>query len=103
MKRKDAAAAGSAPAGEQQSFETMMDRLQALVDRLEEGNLTLEESIRSFEEGMELVGKCTAVLSHAEQRIQKLTRDAAGKPVAQPLDGGEDEDGDEKGNEELPF
>ncbi len=100
MKRKEATAA--VPAGETQSFETMMERLQALVDRLEEGNLTLEESIRSFEEGMELVGKCTAVLSQAEQRIQTLTRDAAGKPVVKPLDDDEEE-GDEEGNDELPF
>ena len=101
MKRKDAAGAPPDASGKGPTFETMMERLQALVDKLEEGNLTLEESIRSFEEGMDLVGKCTAVLSQAEQRIQKLTRDAAGKPVAEPLDGDKDEDGE--GNDELPF
>jgi exodeoxyribonuclease VII small subunit len=101
MKRKDAATTPAGGTGEAQSFETMMERLQSLVDRLEEGNLTLEESILSFEEGMELVGKCTAVLSQAEQRIQKLTRDAAGKPVVKPLDA--DADGDGEGNDELPF
>jgi exodeoxyribonuclease VII small subunit len=101
MKRKEAPTAPTGGTGDAQSFETMMGRLQSLVDRLEEGNLTLEESILSFEEGMELVGKCTAVLSHAEQRIQKLTRDATGKPAVEPLDG--DEDADEEGNAELPF
>ena len=58
--------------GETQSFETMMDRLQDLVGRLEQGNLTLEDSIRSFEEGMDLVRRCTEVLNQAEERIRKL-------------------------------
>jgi exodeoxyribonuclease VII small subunit len=98
MKRKEATSGAQA---QEPSFETMMERLQVLVEKLEEGNLTLEESIRSFEEGMDLVGKCTAVLGQAEQRIQKLTRDAAGRPVTAPLEGGEDED--EEGTDELPF
>jgi exodeoxyribonuclease VII small subunit len=98
MKRKDA---GTGTPGQEPSFETMMERLQELVEKLEEGNLTLEESIRSFEEGMNLVGKCTAVLGHAEQRIQKLTRDAAGRPTLDSLEGGEGED--EERTDELPF
>ena len=83
------------------TFEQMMGRLQGLVDKLEEGNLTLDESIRSFEEGMDLVKKCTEVLDRAEERIQKLTRDTSGKPVTSPLDGDEDEAA--TGGDELPF
>lgn len=86
--------------GEGVTFESMMQRLQDLVDRLEAGNLTLEDSIRAYEEGMSLVRKCTAVLSQAEERIQKLTRDAAGKPVTEPLDGESEE---EEGAGQLPF
>lgn len=97
MKRKGTAAPAPGEPGETQAFETMMGRLQEIVDRLEEGNVTLEESIRSFEEGMALVRTCTAVLSQAEQRILTLTRDAEGKPVAEPLEE------DEKGGDELPF
>ena len=85
---------------EEGTFETMMERLQDLVRRLEAGNLTLEESIRSFEEGMALVKKCQAVLSQAEQRIQKLTRDATGQPVTAPLHAARE---DEEGSDELPF
>lgn len=77
---------GAAGSGREPSFEAMMDRLDELVQKLEEGNLTLEESIRSFEEGMTLVKKCAAVLEGAEQRIQKLTRDAEGKPALAPLE-----------------
>jgi exodeoxyribonuclease VII small subunit len=95
---------GTAPASDDAgatTFEAMMGRLQSLVDKLEEGNLTLDESIRSFEEGMDLVKKCTEVLDKAEERIQKLTRDASGKPVTSPLDGDEDEA--DTGGDELPF
>lgn len=99
MKRKGTPTPPDA-SGETQSFETMMERLQALVGRLETGNLTLEESIQAFEEGMSLVRKCTAVLSQAEQRIQKLTRDATGQPVAVPMEGESDEG---EGDGELPF
>lgn len=87
--------------GETQSFETMMDRLQDLVGRLEQGNLTLEDSIRSFEEGMDLVRRCTEVLNQAEERIRKLTRDARGAAQESPLQGVEDEAG--TGGDELPF
>jgi exodeoxyribonuclease VII small subunit len=100
MKRKETKAAeGSEPTG---TFEEMMERLEALVERLEEGNLSLEDSIRSFEEGVALVKKCGAVLSVAEKRIQELTRAEDGAPVTKSIAEGEDE-GDEDGAGELPF
>ena len=83
------------------TLEQMMGRLQDLVAKLEEGQLSLDESIRSFEEGMALVKKCTEVLDRAEERIQKLTRDSSGRPMTSPLDGDEDEAG--TGGDELPF
>ena len=100
MKRKASPSPPSEAAGETHTFEAMMDRLQEIVGRLETGNLTLEESIQAFEEGMSLVRKCTSVLSQAEQRIQKLTRDAVGQPVAVPMEGESDEG---EGGDELPF
>lgn len=89
--------AGTPPA---ETFETMMERLEGLVERLEEGNLSLEESIRAFEEGIALVKKCTAVLGEAEQRVQRLTRDASGAPRVEPVDEG---DGGREGSDEIPF
>ena len=100
MKRKGTPVPPSEAPGDAPTFEAMMERLQELVGRLEAGNLSLEESIQSFEEGMALVRKCTAVLSQAEQRILKLTRDATGQPVAAPLEGEREE---EEGGDELPF
>jgi len=100
MKRKE----GPAPEGGSHaaaSFERMMERLEELVGTLEGGNLSLEDSIKSFEEGMALVKRCTEVLDQAEQRIQKLTRDAAGAPRTEPV--AEDDEEDDGRSGELPF
>jgi exodeoxyribonuclease VII small subunit len=101
MTRKAAPEQGDLAAGETPTFETMMERLQGLVARLEDGNLTLEDSIRSFEEGMDLVRRCTEVLNQAEERIRKLTRDARGAPQESPLQGIEEET--DTGGDQLPF
>jgi exodeoxyribonuclease VII small subunit len=78
MKRKDAPGAAPERGEEGQTFESMMERLEALVSRLEGGNLSLEESIQSFEEGVGLVKRCTAVLSEAERRIRARGRRVPG-------------------------
>jgi len=105
MRRKETPAAGAGTgataADPNQTFEAMMVRLEDLVAHLEEGNLSLEESIKSFEEGVALVRRCTTVLGEAEKRIQKLTRDAEGNPAAGPLEG--DDEADEGRDGELPF
>jgi exodeoxyribonuclease VII small subunit len=90
---------GSAPAKESVSFETMMLRLEELVRHLERGDLSLEDSIRSFEEGIRLVKQCTSVLGEAEKRIQRLTEE--GKAVTGA--GEEPEEEEERGADELPF
>jgi exodeoxyribonuclease VII small subunit len=100
MKRKEAPIPRE-DADASPSFETMMARLQDLVGTLEQGNMTLEDSIKSFEEGVSLVKRCTEILDHAERRIQKLTRDAEGKPAAVPVE--EDDEADEGRSGELPF
>jgi len=96
---------GSAPSGagveETKSFESMMGRLETLVEKLEGGNLSLEDSIKSFEEGMALVKTCSTVLQEAEQRIQKLTRDAEGKPAVEGSGRARRESNDAE--DELPF
>jgi exodeoxyribonuclease VII small subunit len=99
MKRKDSGA--SQPEGASQSFEEMMQRLEALVTELEKGQLSLEDSIRTFEEGIGLVKKCSAVLGEAQKRVQKLTKEGAESAETEPLDD-EKESGDDAG-EELPF
>jgi len=68
------------------SFEAAMDRLEAIVDQMESGKMVLEELIVRYEEGMKLVKSCQERLASAEQRIEIITRNHAGKPVVQPFE-----------------
>ena len=63
-----------------------MDRLEAIVDQMESGKMMLEELIVRYEEGMKLVKTCQERLASAEQRIEIITRNHAGKPVVQDFE-----------------
>lgn len=68
-----------------------MDRLDALVREMEAGELPLETLIAKYEEGIALSRLCQEKLDRAEQRIQLLTRDAAGNPALEDFPTGTDE------------
>lgn len=68
------------------NFEAAMDRLEAIVEEMESGKMMLEELIVRYEEGMKLVKVCQERLSSAEQRIEIITRNHAGKPVAKEFE-----------------
>ena len=57
---------------EELSFEEAFERLQAAIQDLEEGGLTLEASIEQFDLGMRLVNLCTNMLDRAELRVNRL-------------------------------
>ncbi|HEV2843048.1 MAG TPA: exodeoxyribonuclease VII small subunit [Chthoniobacterales bacterium] len=63
----------------EQTFEGAMDRLEAIVEQMESGKMMLEELIVRYEEGMKLVKVCQERLASAEQRIEIITRNSAGK------------------------
>src|SRR5438309_11954564 len=63
------------------NFESAMDRLETIVEQMESGKMPLEELIVRYEEGMKLVKVCQERLASAEQRIEIITRNNAGKPV----------------------
>ena len=90
------------------SFEDRLTALEAVVERLERGELSLEESVRLFEEGVGLSNSCKEELERAEGRVQVLV-ETRGKGRAEDLvvpdsgmeedeeeDFGLDEDGDEE-------
>lgn len=54
------------------SFEELLKNLENIVAKLDAGGLTLEESLKLFEEGMKLSQKCNQVLDSAELRIRNL-------------------------------
>ncbi len=68
------------------NFEAAMDRLEAIVDEMEGGKMPLEELIVRYEEGMKLVKICQERLASAEQRIEIITRNHAGKPVVKEFE-----------------
>ena len=65
------------------SFEEALSELEALVERMESGDLTLEESLAAFEQGIALTRHCQESLQAAEQKVEILTArtpDAATEP-----------------------
>ncbi len=68
-----------APAGESgPKFEEAMARLEQIVHALEAGNLSLDESLRAFEEGTALLRACARRLEDTERRIELLVQDEGG-------------------------
>jgi exodeoxyribonuclease VII small subunit len=68
------------------NFETAMDRLEKIVEQMESGQLPLEDLIIRYEEGMNLVKVCQERLASAEQKIEIIARNNAGKPVVKEFE-----------------
>ena len=78
--------AGERPV-EEMSFEAAMAELEAVVTRLESGDVALDESIRLYERGAQLKARCDAKLQEAEQKVARITLDEQGRPTGtKPLD-----------------
>jgi exodeoxyribonuclease VII small subunit len=60
------------PAAEGLGFDQVLDRLRGVVDRLEEGKLSLEEQLTAFEEGVGLARRGQKALDSAEKRVEEL-------------------------------
>jgi exodeoxyribonuclease VII small subunit len=63
-------------------FEAALKELEALVQRMETGSLTLEESLAAFERGVHLTRECQRALAAAELRVKALTETDAGPALA---------------------
>ena len=60
------------------NFEEMIENLEQIAKALESGNLSLDESVKKFEEGMEISKECSKILEDAEKKITILTKDSEG-------------------------
>ena len=67
------------------AFEGALAELEALVERLEGGDLALEQALATFERGVALSRRCAELLERAEQRIDELVR-AQGGAAVRPLE-----------------
>lgn len=69
------------------SFEAALTELETIVGKLEQGDVSLDESISIYERGDALKKHCDALLKKAEAKIEKITSDANGKATGtEPLD-----------------
>ncbi len=67
-------------------FEKNLERLDAIVQQLEDADLPLEKALQLYEEGMKLSEVCHKQLEEAEGRVEVLMKKAGGKVVAEPFE-----------------
>lgn len=69
------------------SFEKKLTRLEEIVQKMEAGELSLDDSLKLFEEGVKISRECNKELNTAEQKVKKLIGvDAQGEPVLENFD-----------------
>tara|TARA_R110002072_G_scaffold42064_20_gene118632 strand:+ start:57268 stop:57510 length:243 start_codon:yes stop_codon:yes gene_type:complete len=73
---KKSTKADQTESGTEPRYEELIDQLEGIVDRIESGEIGLEESIKGYEQGIGLVKRAREILDRAEQRITELDGDA---------------------------
>lgn len=88
----------------QLSFEKALAELESIVQKLERGDVALEESVAIYERGEALKRRCDELLRQAEARVEKITLDASGKPTGtEPLDAGAGAGKRDEAEDDIPF
>jgi exodeoxyribonuclease VII small subunit len=79
-------------------FEQSLSELEALVQKLEEGEVPLEEALKTFERGVALTRQCQTALRNAQQKVEVLLAQPGknGEQIVAPFDG-DDDDADDAG------
>ena len=72
------------------TFEAAMERLDQIVRTMERGDAQLDESLKLFQEGTELVRTCSKMLEEAEMQIKLVMTDGEGNLVLEDFDDGQD-------------
>jgi exodeoxyribonuclease VII small subunit len=62
-------------------FEASLSEIEQIIDAIEAGEVSLEESLTRYSRGMKLITHCRSILERAESKIKQLTTDAEGKVV----------------------
>lgn len=83
MTSKKTPNAADAPAPD---FETSLAELEAIVEKLEQGDLSLDDSLKQFERGVQLTRACQTALKQAEQKVEILLR-RSGQLSSDPIEG----------------
>ena len=72
-------------------FEQALKKVEEIVAKLEGGDLSLEDNLKMYEEGVQLIRFCNEKLSEAEKKIEILSKDRDGKLVAKPFKAKDDD------------
>ena len=80
-------------------FESALAELETIVKTLEQGELTLEQSLERFERGVKLSRFCHTRLEHAERRVELLTEQGEVRPAPPEIAGG----GAQPSEDDIPF
>jgi exodeoxyribonuclease VII small subunit len=80
------------PPEKKPDFESSLGRLEEIVGKLESANLSLDDAMKLFEEGVQLSRECQKYLEQAEGKVEILLKKAGGEMAAQPFDPEAEED-----------
>ncbi len=78
------------------SFEEALEQVEAIIDRIERGEIGLEQSLAEYERGVKLIQHCRQIHKHAVQRVDELTQRLLGG------EGGKAGDGTDTGEQDAP-
>ncbi len=76
-------------------FEAALEELEQVVEQLESGDLSLEDSLAAFEKGVGLVKLCNQKLTEVEKKVELLVKDKEGKLQLKPFESSAEEDEEE--------
>ena len=66
------------------TFEQAITELKAIVEKIEAGQIPLQDSIQQYEKGMALIKHCRDILQNAEKRIEKISKEEPPEPEKEP-------------------
>ena len=72
-------------------FETALKKLESIVQNLEQGELSLEQALKQYEEGVKMADICTKRLTEAQKRVEVLMKTNTGKFKTEPFEGQSEE------------
>jgi exodeoxyribonuclease VII small subunit len=68
------------------TFEQAIQQLKGIVDKIEQGEIPLQDSLEQYEKGMALIKHCRDILQKAEKRIEKISKEEPPEPPQEPED-----------------
>jgi len=74
-----------------ETFEALLERVEGIARDLEEGHLSLEDSLKRYEEGVQALKRCYEILREAERRIEILVKDSEGHLRTEPFEAADTE------------